>query len=60
LNDLGEAIGSINQGYSYSGLAGEKKKYDVKGSNNGSSWIDHTDTCDGNECQIICNGDTVA
>ncbi len=54
LNDLGEAIGSINQSYTYSGVAAFKKDGTTKASTSGSTFADRIDSCDGNECAIVC------
>ncbi len=59
LNDLGEAFGSINQSYITSGVASYKKYGGVKGATVGSVFTDRIDSCDGNECSLVCtNGPT--
>ena len=55
LNDLGEAIGSVNQSYITSGLSSYKKRGGIKGATVGSVFTDRVDTCDGNECSLVCN-----
>ncbi len=54
LNDLGEAIGALNQSYQISSLASFKRGGGIKGSTFGSVFIDHLDACDGNECAVVC------
>ena len=48
LEDLGSAIGAINQTYYYT--LGSGKKGEVVG----STWLDFQDECD-NSCDITCN-----
>ena len=58
LNDLGEAIGSINQSYEYTSVKSVKSngagKGQVKARTFGSRFADRADSCDGNECAIVC------
>jgi len=54
LNDLGEAIGSINQSYQYTGILSVKKGHKIKALTVGSRFVDGRDSCDGNECAIVC------
>ena len=54
LNDLGEAIGSTNQSFSTSSIAGQKTDGSVKAATAGSYFTDSQDSCDGNECAIVC------
>ena len=54
LNDLGEAIGSINQSFVTSGIASYKKNGKLKGLTVGSRFADQQDSCDGNECSLVC------
>ncbi len=55
LNDVGDAIGELNQAYSFSGFS----KCDASGSihavNYGSDFGDTQDDCDGNQCDIACD-----
>jgi hypothetical protein len=54
LNDVGEAIGAMNQTFSFSGFS----KRDGKGLHaftRGSWFNDKADDCDGNECSIGCD-----
>ncbi len=55
LNDLGEAIGSVNQTYFTSGLASYKNNGQTKALTVGSRFVDQIDNCDGNECALACN-----
>ncbi len=48
LEDVGSAIGAINQTYTYNGVTGHK------GSATGSHFYDTKDNCDG-EGDIVCN-----
>lgn len=60
LNDVAEAIGTINQSFYYEGLGSFKtqgagagatfKSYVV-----GSTFSDSEDECDGNECALACS-----
>jgi len=54
LNDLGEAVGSVNQSYQYTGTASYKKDGTTKAISYGSAFADRIDSCDGNECNIVC------
>ena len=62
LNDVGDAIGSVNQGYFYGGLSAWKTfgggggGWGVKSRTNGSFFIDSFDQCDWNQCQLACDG----
>ena len=48
LEDLGSAIGAINQTYYYTMASGKK------GTTLGSTFLDYADECD-NSCDISCN-----
>ena len=54
LNDLGEAIGSVNQSYRTSGVLSKTKDGKVKAMTVGSRFNDQQDSCDGNECALVC------
>ena len=56
LNDLGEAIGSLNQSYQYTSIVSRKKAGlgTIKAATFGSRFADRSDSCDGNECAIVC------
>ena len=56
LNDVGDAIGSINQSYRFSGFS--KKKGNGGGFSAwtvGSTFLDSADECDNNQCDIDCD-----
>ena len=57
LNDVGDAIGSLNQGYAYSGFRKLKNAAGALGANTyGSSFVDTMDSCDNDQCDIDCDG----
>ncbi len=60
LNDLGEAFGALNQSYLAAGTASFKADGTPKGIAYGSHFTDRTDSCDGNECAIVCIAPTCA
>lgn len=54
LNDVGEAIGKLNQSYAFGGFSA--KKGAGHGSfTNGSFFIDTADDCDCNQCDLDCD-----
>lgn len=53
LNDVAEAIGSLNQTFYFSGFTSSTGHH-LKAKMAGSSFHDHVDLCDRNECQIAC------
>ena len=56
LNDVADAIGEVNQSYSYSGFS--KAKTNGNGTaafTNGSNFTDTRDDCDNNQCTIDCD-----
>ena len=56
LNDVGDAIGNVDQSYYYSGFSAYKNGSDtVKSYTRGSSWRDTTDDCDNSQCDIACD-----
>ena len=56
LNDVADAIGNVNQRYSYSGFSAFKTGSDkVKSYTRGSMFIDSVDDCDNNQCAIACD-----
>ncbi|MCA9091718.1 MAG: hypothetical protein KDA90_24170 [Planctomycetaceae bacterium] len=56
LNDVADAIGNVNQSYSYSGFSAFKTGSDkVKSYTRGSMFIDSVDDCDNNQCEIACD-----
>lgn len=55
LNDVGEAIGSLHQGYLYTGFQADKSfGTGIKSLTRGSSFTDVLDDCDNNQCAIAC------
>ncbi len=55
LNDLGEAFGAFNQSYEVAGIQSIKRGTNhAKGRIYGSTFVDRQDSCDGNECAIVC------
>jgi len=56
LNDVGEAIGSLNQSYFYDGFEARKTNPagGVKSRSEGSEFEDDRDDCDNNQCSISC------
>jgi Flp pilus assembly pilin Flp len=59
LNDISNAIGALNQSYSYTGFDAygrDKHKSDYAG----SSWADSVDNCDKNKsCDLVCGVDNI-
>jgi len=56
LNDIGEAIGALNQSYYYHGQSSKLGQgATLKAVTYGSSFVDRTDSGDGNECDISCD-----
>jgi hypothetical protein len=56
LNDVGDAIGSLNQSYFFSGFS--KRSFfigGVKAFTRGSVFVDTFDECDLNQCAIDCD-----
>ena len=56
LNDISNAIGSLNQSYYFTGFAGSGTS--KKNAFNGSEWHDIGDNCDANLAVTICAGPT--
>ena len=54
LNDVADSIGSLNQGFYYSGLS-SRDGYKLKAAAYGSSFKDSIDECDNNQCQLSCD-----
>lgn len=54
LNDISEAIGSLNQSFFFTGFTSTKIG-GIKAQTFGSFFTDHTDSCDGNECTLGCD-----
>ncbi len=56
LNDVGDAIGSVNQSYMYSGFSATKSGgRGIKSFSRGSAFNDISDDCDNNQCDITCD-----
>lgn len=55
LNDVADSVGSLNQGYLFSGLSARKSGGGYKSSMNGSTFNDQADDCDNNQCSISCD-----
>lgn len=55
LNDVGDAIGGINQSYMYSGFSSKKNAWAYKSYTRGSIFVDERDDCDDNQCDITCD-----
>ena len=58
LNDVADAIGTLNQSYYYSGMASRKQFRGIsfKAVTYGSVFVDVTDECDNNQCALACAG----
>jgi hypothetical protein len=56
LNDVGEAIGKLNQSYAFTGFSAEKEVGGgLKSFSNGSSFVDQAEECDCNQCDLDCD-----
>jgi Flp pilus assembly pilin Flp len=53
LNDVGDAIGSLNQCYFFSGFS--KRDRRVHAATHGSAFNDSFDDCDNNQCDLACD-----
>lgn len=60
LNDVADAIGSLNQSYCFSGFS-KKSQFGggIKAYTRGSIFGDSFDECDNNQCAITCDGPVV-
>lgn len=58
LNDVGDAIGNLNQSYSFGGFLALKNQGapGVKAFTRGSVFADQADECDNDQCSIACDG----
>ena len=54
LNDVADAIGSVNQSFSYNGMSA-KKRGSTSSYVSGSSFVDLADDCDNNQCDLTCD-----
>ena len=57
LNDVADAIGELNQCYSFSGFS-KRDKGRVHADTFGSDFLDTQDDCDNNQCDIACDAPT--
>lgn len=59
LNDVGDAIGSVNQSFLYTGFSASgidnKGGNKIKAYTRGSTWEDIEDDCDRDQCDIACD-----
>ncbi len=56
LGDVADAIGAVNQSYSYTGFSAEKTNSNQeKSSTEGSKFVDLDDDCDNNQCDLDCD-----
>jgi len=62
LNDVSDAIGSLNQSFQFAGFTSFKNQAasgnTIKGQFMGSSFIDTTEECDNNQCTLGCDSPT--
>lgn len=59
LNDVGDAIGNLNQSYAYTGFSAQKSLGGgLKSFTNGSFFVDQGDECDNNQCDLDCDAPT--
>lgn len=58
LNDVGDAIGSINQSYCFSGFHKNDGCNTTHAKTSGSMFNDTSDDCDNNQCDIACDRPT--
>lgn len=59
LNDVGDAIGNLNQSYYFGGFLAQKNQgpaNQVKAYTRGSVFADTVDECDNDQCSIACDG----
>ncbi|MEW4490103.1 hypothetical protein AB1L42_18610 [Thalassoglobus sp. JC818] len=55
LNDVSDAIGSLNQSYLFSGFVKQKGgRGGVAAFTAGSAFVDTADECDNNQCSLAC------
>ncbi len=55
LNDVADAIGELNQAYSFSGFSKCDNGGRIHAVTYGSNFSDTMDDCDANQCQIACD-----
>lgn len=57
LNDVADAIGELNQSYTFSGFH-KNDRNGLHAATYGSDFSDTVDDCDANQCQIACDNPT--
>jgi len=55
LNDVADAIGEVNQSYSFSGFSKCDFNNRLHAATYGSDFEDQRDDCDNNQCDIACD-----
>jgi Flp pilus assembly pilin Flp len=55
LNDVADAVGSLNQSYCFSGFSAEKCGSKCGSHFAGSAFKDVADDCDNNQCDLACD-----
>ena len=55
LNDVADAIGSLNQSYAFSGFHKLDQSGQLHAYSRGSLFVDVVDDCDNNQCAIACD-----
>lgn len=55
LNDVADAVGTLNQSFLYSGFSAKKGNGQFKSYARGSVFWDEQDDCDNNQCSITCD-----
>ena len=55
LNDVADAIGRVNQSYSYTGFSATKTAGGLKSFTAGSRFRDAVDECDNDQCDLACD-----
>ena len=55
LNDVADAIGELNQSYSFSGFHKRDFGWTIHAVTFGSDFEDQRDDCDNNQCDIACD-----
>ncbi len=58
LNDVADAIGELNQSFSFSGFHKRDNGGSIHAVTFGSDFQDMRDECDNNQCQIACDAPT--
>jgi Flp pilus assembly pilin Flp len=59
LNDISNAIGALDQSFSFTGFKADGGTAKAKSATSGSAWNDSHDDCDGNtSCDLVCGPPT--